>query len=92
MGITSAIVLYAVIWWLTLFVILPLRMKTQQDLGEVTPGTQSGSPEVHHFKAKVLITTGVATLLFVVIAGIILSGWITLEDIDMFHRLRPPAQ
>ncbi len=92
MGITSAIVLYAVIWWLTFFIVLPLRLKTQQDLGEVTPGTQSGSPEVHHLKAKVLITTGIGTLLFVVLAAVILSGWITLEDIDMFHRLRPQPQ
>ncbi|MGI3168646.1 DUF1467 family protein [Pseudooceanicola sp. C21-150M6] len=91
MGITSAIVLFAVIWWLTLLCVVPLRMKTQQDMGEVTPGTQSGAPEVHHLKAKLWITTGISAVLFAIIAGVILSGWITIEDLDMFHRMGPGA-
>lgn len=87
MGPTSALVLFAVIWFMTLLVIAPIRLKTQQDLGKVTPGTQSGAPEVHHLKAKLWITTGVSIVLFVIIAGIILSGWITVEDLDWFNRM-----
>ncbi|WP_136637185.1 DUF1467 family protein [Pseudooceanicola onchidii] len=87
MGPTSALVLFAVIWFMTLLVIAPIRLKTQQDLGKVTPGTQSGAPEVHHLKAKLWITTGISVVLFVIIAGIILSGWITVQDLDWFNRM-----
>ena len=89
MGITSAIVLYAVIWFMTLFCVIPFRLKTQQDVGRVTHGTQSGAPEEHHLKWKLWVTTGIATPLFIIIAGIILSGWITVEDLDWFNRMTP---
>jgi predicted secreted protein len=91
MGPTSAAVLFAVIWFLTLLCIAPMRLKTQQDMGKVTPGTQSGAPEVHHLRAKLWITTGVSVVLFAIIAGIIVSGWITVRDLDMFHRMGPGA-
>ncbi|QOL82569.1 DUF1467 family protein [Pseudooceanicola spongiae] len=90
MGITSAIVLYAVIWWMTLLCVVPVRLRTQQDVGKVTPGTQSGAPEEHHLKGKVIITTAITTVLFIICAGIILSGWITMEDLDWFGRMQTP--
>lgn len=90
MGPTSAIVLFAVIWFMVFFVVLPIRVETQGDRGEVVPGTHAGSPEVHHLKKKAWITTGIAVVLWAVIAGIILSGVITLEDIDWFNRLNRP--
>ena len=41
MGITSAIVLFAVVWFMTLFIVLPLRLETQGDAGEVQqPGRE----------------------------------------------------
>lgn len=86
MGVTSALVLLAVIWWMTFLIVLPLRVKTQGDLGEVEPGTHAGAPEEHNLKKKALITTAVALVLWVVISGIILSGVISIRDIDWFNR------
>lgn len=88
MGPTSALVLFAVIWFMTLLCVVPIRLKTQQDVGKVTPGTQSGAPEVHHLKVKIWITTGISVVLFAIIAGIILSGWITVADLDWFGRMQ----
>ncbi|MEP3055767.1 DUF1467 family protein [Ascidiaceihabitans sp.] len=86
MGVTSALVLLAVIWWMTFLIVLPLRVKTQGDLGEVEPGTHAGAPEEHNLKKKALITTAVALVLWVVISGIILSGVISVRDFDWFNR------
>ncbi|MAO00821.1 DUF1467 family protein [uncultured Roseovarius sp.] len=91
MGITSAIVLFAVIWFMTFFVVLPIRIQTQGDLGEVVPGTHAGSPEHHHLKKKAWITTGIAIVLWIIIGGTIISGVITVRDLDMFNRMGPPA-
>jgi predicted secreted protein len=91
MGITSAIVLYVVFWFLTFLVILPIRVKTQGDLGNVEPGTHAGAPEEHHLKEKALITTGVAAVLWVIITVIILSGWISIRDLDWWQRMGPPS-
>jgi predicted secreted protein len=87
MGITSALVLYAVIWFMTFLIVLPFRVETQGDLGEIVPGTHAGAPENHHLKKKAWITTGLAFVLWVIISGIILSGWISVRDFDWFNRM-----
>lgn len=91
MGVTSAIVLYVVIWFLTFFVVLPIRIQTQGDLGRIVPGTQAGAPEHHHLRKKAWITTGIAAILWAICAYVILSGMISVRDIDMFNRMGPPA-
>lgn len=87
MGITSALVLFAVIWFMTFLIVIPIRLETQGDLGNVVPGTHAGSPENHHLKKKAWITTGISAVLWVIIAGIIISGVISIEDIDWFNRM-----
>ncbi|MDG1456533.1 MAG: DUF1467 family protein [Pseudoprimorskyibacter sp.] len=90
MSITSAIVLFAVIWFLTFLVVIPFRVQTQGDLGDVLEGTQAGSPEHHHLKTKAWITTGISAVLWVVIFSVIVTDFITLEDIDLFQYLAQP--
>lgn len=91
MGITSAIVLYAVIWFMVFFVALPIRLKTQGDEGNVVPGTHAGAPEVHHLKKKAVITTVVALVIWAIVVAIVMSEWISVRDLDWFGRMRPPS-
>lgn len=90
MGITSAIVLFAVIWFMVLFVVLPLRMQTQGDAGEIVPGTHASAPANLNVRQKVRVTTLWALGLWIVIAGTILSGAITVRDLDWFDRMATP--
>ena len=89
MSIISAIVLFAVIWFMVFFIAIPVRLKTQGDVGEIVPGTHAGAPADHQLKKKAWITTFVAFLLWVVIAGVIVSGQLTVRDLDMFNRMGP---
>jgi predicted secreted protein len=91
MGVTSAIVLYVVIWFMTFFIVLPIRIETQGDLGRIVPGTQAGAPEHHHLRKKAWITTGIAAVLWVILAWVILSEMITMRDLDFFNRMGPAA-
>ncbi len=84
MGIVSGTVLFAVIWFLTLFIVLPQRLRTQGEAGEVEPGTPSSAPEEAHMVTKFKLVTVIAAALWVVTAGIIISGVITVEMIDLF--------
>lgn len=90
MGITSALVLYAVIWFLVLFITLPIRLRTQGDDGEVVPGTQPGAPVNFNVKRTMLIVTGIAFVLWAALAGVILFGGITIRDLDWFGRMGAP--
>ena len=87
MSITAAMVLYAVIWFMLFLMILPLRLKTQGDTGEIVPGTHASAPENPEIKRKVKITTLIAIVVWAVIASIILTGAITVRDFDWFNEL-----
>ena len=90
MGPTSALVLFAVIWFMVFFIVLPLRLKTQGDVGEVGRGTHASAPSEHNLRRQAWITTGIAVVLWILIAGTILSGVITIRDLDWFHRMSTP--
>lgn len=87
MGITSGIVLYAVIWFLTFLIVIPIRLQTQGDLGEVVPGTHAGAPVHHKLKKKAWITSGVAGVIWAIVAAVILTESVTLEDLAGWHSL-----
>src|SRR5690606_38217829 len=88
MTLTGAVVLHAVLWFLTFYIVLQVRTRTQAESGqEVVPGTPPGALAVEDVGRSAKIATLYATLVWAVVAGIIMSGWITLEDIDFFDRL-----
>ncbi|MEZ5883254.1 MAG: DUF1467 family protein [Paracoccaceae bacterium] len=87
MNLTGGIVLFAVIWFMVLFVVLPIRFRSQEDEGEVVPGTPPSAPADAQIGRKAKITTIVAVILWIIIATIILSGVVTIQDLDWFNRL-----
>lgn len=87
MAITSALVLFAVTWFLVLFVTLPIRLRTQGDEGEVVPGTQEGAPANFNLKRTMWIVTGIAVVIWAAIVSVILWGGISVRDLDMFRRM-----
>jgi predicted secreted protein len=91
MGFTSAIVLFVMIWSMCFLIAIPIRLQTQSESGEVVPGTHGSSPQVHHLKEKALIVTVVSCVLWALAAWIIITGQITVRDLDIFNRMGPPA-
>lgn len=89
MSITSAIVLFGVIWFLTYLVVIPIRLKTQGDLGQVVEGTQAGAPEIHNLGKKAWITTLITAVLWAIMYVIIATDIVTMDDIDLFKRFGP---
>ncbi len=87
MSITAALVVYAVTWFMTFFVVIQTRTVTQSDTDHVEPGTPPGAPAEEVVGRMALATTLWATLIWAVICGIILSGWITMSDLDWFGRM-----
>jgi predicted secreted protein len=90
-GITSGIVLFMVIWSMVFFIVLPLRMISQGDTGEIVPGTHSSAPADAQIGRKAKITTYWAVPIWCLIAAVILSGVISVRDIDFFDRMGPPS-
>ncbi|WP_309667418.1 DUF1467 family protein [Tabrizicola sp.] len=89
MTITAAIVVYAVTWFMVFFIVLQTRVTAQSDTGHVVPGTPPGAPAQEIVGRQAKLTTVIATVIWAIICGIILSGWITIEDLDWFDRMGP---
>ena len=87
MSVTSAIVLYAVIWFMVLLIVIPIRLETQGDRGEIVPGTHAGSPADPQMKKRFFWTSIISFVLWLIIGGIIVSGVISVRDLDWFNRM-----
>lgn len=91
MSPTAAIVLFSVIWFMVFFIMLQLPQKTQEDAGDVVPGTHKSAPADPQIGRRARITTIWAVGIWIIIAGVILSGQITIRDLDWFGRMSPPT-
>ncbi|AVW91884.1 MULTISPECIES: DUF1467 family protein [Roseobacteraceae] len=87
MAITSAIVLYAVTWFMTMFIALPIGLKTQGDMGEKVAGTHDGAPANYNPKRKAIWVTVFATAIWIVLVGLISYSGITWHDMDWTANL-----
>ncbi|MEM9147870.1 MAG: DUF1467 family protein [Pseudomonadota bacterium] len=88
MSITSGLVFYAVVWTLVFFIINPLWQTSQQESGEIVPGTPASAPVDPMIKRKALWTTLWATLIFAALVTVIELGVVTLEDVSW---ITPPS-
>ena len=87
MSITSIIVVFACMWFLMLLILVPIGLRTQEEEGEVVPGTHASSPANIRMGRKMLHATIGATFLTAIIAGVIISGWLTVENLDFWGRM-----
>lgn len=87
MSITGAIVLYAVIWFLALLVALPIGIESQQEAGEVVPGTPASAPANPRVRLKMIWVTVITTILWAGVCAVILWGGLTVRDIDFYGRM-----
>lgn len=87
MSITGAFVLFATIWFLTLLVVLPIGIRTQQEAGKVVPGTPSSAPENPMMARKFLWVTLITLVLWGALCAFIMWGGVTVRDLDIWHRM-----
>ena len=87
MNLTSGIVLYAVLWFISLYLVLPLFVRSQEEAGEVEPGTPAGAPDQPMMKKKLIWATIAATIAWFAAYAFIESGIVTVADIaKVFSR------
>ncbi|HZB39014.1 MAG TPA: DUF1467 family protein [Beijerinckiaceae bacterium] len=67
-GATS---LYFLIWWISLFTVLPFGVTSQHEAGEVASGTEPGAPSAPMLREKALWTTLVAAPVLLAVAWLL---------------------
>jgi predicted secreted protein len=91
MAITSALVLLAVCWFMTLFIVLPFLSRSQGEDGSVVPGTHVSAPANFQARRAAWLVTKISVPIWIAMVVVITMGWITLSDFDLFTRFGPQA-
>jgi predicted secreted protein len=81
MPVTTAVAAFFLIWWVTLFVVLPWGVRSQHESGEMTPGTDPGAPTSFRLGRKLLWTTVTAAVIFAGIYIVYSEHWVTLDGL-----------
>jgi predicted secreted protein len=80
-SLTTAVAIYFIIWWVVLFAVLPFGVRSQQESGEVAPGTDPGAPAVPDLKRKLVATTLLACLVFALLFIIYSFRLVSIDDL-----------
>ncbi|MGH1405156.1 MAG: DUF1467 family protein [Rhodomicrobiaceae bacterium] len=86
MSLSLSIATYFIIWWLTLFMVLPFGVKTQEEDGDVVPGSVESAPAVPQMLKKALITSIIAGILFAIVYSVYTYNLISVDDIPFLPR------
>lgn len=93
MSITFSIALYFVIWWTVLFAVLPFWVRTQEEAGNVVPGTPESAPAAPRMWRTFAVTTLVAGIVFGIVYAVIVWNVVDLgamlPDPTAIHNRRP---
>ena len=87
MTLAFAAAIYFIIWWIVLFAMLPIGVRTSEEAGEkASPGTAESATHMPNLLPKMVATTVVSTIIFAALYAIIVHHVITLDDIPFFPR------
>lgn len=86
----SMFVVYLLIWWVTLFGVLPLGVRGQAEEGDIVPGSDPGAPVQSDMKRKAILTTKIATVIWLIVCIIIYFRLITWDMLAALIGLDTP--
>jgi predicted secreted protein len=77
MAWVTGIVVYVLVWWITLFAVLPLWVTPAEP---DDPGHAAGAPQRPRLLLKMAITTVVSALIWLAIYVLVRSPWLSLRE------------
>jgi predicted secreted protein len=85
MSITTALAIFALIWWVTLFTVLPFGIRSQHEAGPdeepAAPGTDPGAPAHFSLGRKLLWTTVVSGVIYAACYVVYVEHLVTIDGL-----------
>jgi predicted secreted protein len=81
MGLITGIAIFFIIWWVVLFIALPIGLRTQDEDQDVTLGTIPSAPRGPHMARALLLTTVIAAAVFGVLYVAVAVLGLGLDDL-----------
>ncbi|HYW62961.1 MAG TPA: DUF1467 family protein [Bradyrhizobium sp.] len=88
-SISTAVAIYFVIWWITLFVTLPFGIRSQHEDGETIAGTDPGAPVLARMGRKLIWTTVISAAIFALAMLAHNAGYLNVERLSRLMGMRP---
>ncbi|MGY8664894.1 DUF1467 family protein [Bradyrhizobium sp. UFLA05-109] len=80
--ISTALAIYFVLWWVTLFVTLPFGVRSQHEDGVGAPGTDPGAPILTGMRSKLIWTTLLSAVVFAIGMAAYHAGYLSIERLS----------
>ena len=80
--VSTALAIYFVLWWVTLFVTLPFGVRSQHEDGEGAPGTDPGAPIASQMGRKLIWTTLISAVIFGIGMLAYRAGYLNIERLS----------
>lgn len=78
MNPVTAVVVFIIVWWVTLFTVLPWGVRRTENPEE---GHDQGAPARPMLVRKLLITTGITIIVFAILYGVIEKSGLSLREL-----------
>ena len=75
MSLISALAIYFIIWWVVLFAVLPIGVRSQSEEGDIVLGTEHGAPIRPMLVRKAVLTTIIAAIIFTAVLRRVRRLW-----------------
>ncbi|MDJ0950395.1 MAG: DUF1467 family protein [Alphaproteobacteria bacterium] len=76
---STGLFVFVIIWWLVLFTVLPWGVR-QPEPEEIEPGEMAGAPRRSRLVLKLVVTTGIAVILWIGAYFLITSDLISFRE------------
>lgn len=86
MDFAFGVVIYFVVWWISLFFVLPFWVKPQIEENNVIPGTATSAPVTPMMLKKFLVTTLLSATIFITFYLLGSYGLLSLDSIPFLPR------
>ena len=80
-GFLFGCAIYGIIWFLTLFMVLPFGVVSQHEDGRLVPGSEAGAPARPMIYQKLAITTLLSAVFYALVYLLLTSG--VLAQLDL---------
>ena len=89
MSLSTSIAIYFLIWWVVLFGVLPWGVRSQEEHGTISRGSDPGAPAIPRLKRKLVWTTIVAAVVFAIWYVVFTYRLIALDDLARLLGVTP---
>ena len=83
----SAVAIYFIIWWIVLFMMLPIGVRSQVETGEVVPGTEPAAPRQPLLVKKVVATSLISAAVFLAFYWLRFHSGYALTDLPFLPEV-----